>query len=105
MPIDITGLPNGPSHGAGESTQVQSGPKQPAPEQEETGRPSTADTVSLTDAATQMKKLEQSLANVPVVDSQRVEGLRQAIDQGRYDVDSEHVAEKFMGFEARLQGK
>ena len=105
MPIDITGLQNGPSHSAGESTQVQSGPKQPAPAQQETGRPSTADTVSLTDTVLQLKNLEQSLSNVPVVDAQRVESLRQAVDQGRYEIDPQDVAEKLLGFDARLHGK
>ena len=73
------------------------------------GKPVTAatttDTVSLTDTAARLRELEAALANAPEVDSARVEALRRAIAEGKYDVDSVHVADKLVALERDLFGK
>lgn len=72
-----------------------------------TAAPATAptDTVSLTDTAARLRELEALLANTPAVDDARVEALRQAIAEGRYSVDSVHVADKLMTLERDLFGQ
>lgn len=104
MPIDnITGFP-GPQvqQRNADGSQVQVSRTEPTKEQDETGRPSSVDTVSLTDTASRLRGLENTLANLPVVDTQRVEDIRQAVEQGTFDADYERVADRFMRFESEL---
>ena len=60
--------------------------------------------MSLTDTAARLRKLESTLAQLPVVDRQRVEAPRQAIADGSYRVDPARVAEKLLAFESALTG-
>ena len=60
--------------------------------------------VHITDTAAQLASLEQSLRDVPAVDSARVAQLQSAIEQGRYTVNSEHVATQLMQMERALAG-
>lgn len=66
--------------------------------------PSAPGEVHITDTASQLASLEQSLRDAPAVDSARVAQLRSAIEQGRYTVDSEHVATQLMQMERALAG-
>ncbi|MDH5444960.1 MAG: flagellar biosynthesis anti-sigma factor FlgM [Gammaproteobacteria bacterium] len=61
---------------------------------------SGSDKVSLTDTAARLKALEQSLANQPEIDKERVSDVQNAINQGKYKVDAGRVADKMMNFEA-----
>jgi len=99
MAIEINGLP--PSHlkGAGDSSTAQLVRNEPNAPKAETGRPGTADTVSLTDTAARLQALKAALPALPVVDTQRVEALRKAVADGTYRVDSEKLAEKMVEFE------
>lgn len=63
------------------------------------------DTVTLTDTATRLRELEAALATAPAVDANRIEALRQAIAEGRYTVDSVHVADKLVALERDLFGR
>ncbi|MFA5628055.1 MAG: flagellar biosynthesis anti-sigma factor FlgM [Thiohalomonadaceae bacterium] len=100
---NITGLPGNQSQRTTEGSQVHVARSEPTVAQQQTGRPSTMDTVSLTDTAARLRELENSLATMPVVDSQRVESIQQAIDDGSYEVDAGRVAEKLLSFESDLQ--
>jgi negative regulator of flagellin synthesis FlgM len=63
--------------------------------------------VHITDTASQLASLEQSLRDSPAVDSARVSQLQSAIEQGTYQVNPEHVATQLMQMEralARLPG-
>ncbi len=60
------------------------------------------DTVSLTDTAARLKELEMGLANQPVVDTQRVQSVQSAINDGTFEVDPDSVAEKMIDFETDL---
>lgn len=73
-------------------------------DQQETGRPSTVDTVSLTNTAAQLRSLENSLAELPVVDTQRVESIKQAIADGSYQINAQRVADKLINLEQGLAG-
>jgi negative regulator of flagellin synthesis FlgM len=81
---------------AGAST----GPAKPAP----TGSGKVAsvpqaapqDDVKLTPLSSQLQALESSLANVQVVDTARVEAIKQAISEGRFKINPDAVAERLL---------
>jgi negative regulator of flagellin synthesis FlgM len=60
------------------------------------------DTVSLTNTATQLQSLQQTLSDVPEVDSKKVEALRAAIADGSYSVDVNELAQNLIEFEQQL---
>ena len=61
-----------------------------------------AETVQLTDTASRLRDLTQSVANIPVVDRQRVDSFQQSINDGSYRIDDQQVAEKVIGFETMM---
>jgi len=63
---------------------------------------SQADSVDLTDAATELQKIEQSLAALPVVDQARVQAISESIEQGEYKVNEEKIAERMIKSETPL---
>lgn len=60
--------------------------------------------VHITDTASQLAALEQSLRAAPAVDAARVAQLQSAIEQGRYTVNSDHVATQLVQMERALAG-
>ncbi|MGM0676988.1 flagellar biosynthesis anti-sigma factor FlgM [Ectothiorhodospira marina] len=56
----------------------------------------TADKITLTGAARRLSDLEQTAASQPQVDEKRVAELRQAIQDGSYQVNAQDVAEGLM---------
>lgn len=62
----------------------------------------TEDTVRLTGDAMQMQELERSLAKTAAVDVKRVDEVRRAIAEGRYQVDPERIAAKLLQSERSL---
>ncbi|ROR34904.1 flagellar biosynthesis anti-sigma factor FlgM [Inmirania thermothiophila] len=107
MAIEINGSggPQRLSTEAREGARVDVERSEPSARQQETGRPATYDTVSLTDTARTLQSLTERLAELPVVDTQRVEQLRQAIADGSYQVDPQRVAARLLAFESALGGK
>jgi len=63
---------------------------------------SSVDTVSLTDTATQLQSLQQTLADAPVVDNDRVSAIKAAIAEGSYSVDPAELANNMINFEQQL---
>ncbi|MGH1462943.1 MAG: flagellar biosynthesis anti-sigma factor FlgM [Neptuniibacter sp.] len=57
------------------------------------------DTVQLSDAAKALQNVEHKLADTPEVDSERVERLKQDIENGNYQINAERVAEKFLNID------
>jgi len=55
-----------------------------------------SDTVSLTNAAEQIQSLQQIIADVPVVDSERVASIKAAIDDGSYSTDADQLAQNLL---------
>lgn len=105
MPIEITGQTTTqlPSAKEDAKLRVVQDNATSASSQQQTGKPSTLDTVSLTDSAALLQKIEAVLADVPVVDTQRVENIRKALANGTYEIDATRVAEKLLSFENRLK--
>jgi len=104
MSIEINGIPPSKVAGSADDSQVKQTLEQTATEQE-SGKSSSADTVSLSDNAVQLGKLENAAVSTPVVDTQRVEQVKQAIKDGSYEVDPAKIADKLMQFEIILKPK
>lgn len=55
--------------------------------------PDSGDKVELSSLSARMQEVEAALANVPVVDAGRVAEIKQAIAEGRFQVDASKVAD------------
>ena len=63
------------------------------------------DSVTLTDGARQLQKLAEAVAAVPVVDDARVAAVKEAVDQGTYQVDAQRVADRILQANRELPGR
>ena len=102
MSIEINNLASTKSHQATDDTKLNQSTEKPVAERE-SGKSSAGDTVSLSDNAVQLGKLNSSVTSPPVMDTQRIEALKQAISNGSYEVDPVKVADKLMEFESMLK--
>ena len=72
------------------------------------GQKSSASTVAagnsvrITDQARQLATLEQALQGMPIVNETRVAEIREAIEQGRYEVVPERIADRLMRMDRDL---
>lgn len=69
----------------------QTGPQAPA-----ASASAGTDTVEITSLSAQLQQLEKVLNDVGVVDSAHVDAIKAAISEGRFQVDSEVVADKLL---------
>jgi negative regulator of flagellin synthesis FlgM len=60
------------------------------------------DTVTLTDSARQLQKLEEAIAKAPVINAETVQAVKDALARGSIAVDAERVADKMLQFERDL---
>jgi len=58
--------------------------------------------VRITDQARQLATLEQALQGMPIVNESRVAEIQNAIEQGRYEVVPERIADKLMRMDRDL---
>lgn len=101
MSIDINGITSARVHSPPDENLVKQQIQQPA--STETGKSSTADTVSISDNAAQLGKMGNVNDATPVVDVQRVEQVKQAIQNGSFEVDPKQTADRLMQFESILK--
>lgn len=99
MSIEINGQAGGGVARNAERGEASASRTEASPAQQQTGQSSTGDTVSLTQTAAQLQSLQNSLAELPVVDTQRVESIRQAIADGSYEIDAGRIADGILAFE------
>ncbi|MFC5696504.1 flagellar biosynthesis anti-sigma factor FlgM [Pseudomonas sp. GCM10022186] len=111
MVIDFNRLNNGPtptSTGRTGNTQAgrnetvtsgQTAAPQGTGELTDTAR--SGESVQLSSDVQALQKAGEKLRDLPVVDKERVEKLKQAIADGSYQVDSERVASKLLNFESQ----
>lgn len=105
MPIEINGQPgNGQVQNQQRNEQTGNSAVRPAASEEQTNSNNTrgSDSVSLTDSAARLQSIQARLANVPIVDSQRVDNIRQALNDGGYQIDSNTIADRLLAFESSL---
>jgi negative regulator of flagellin synthesis FlgM len=58
--------------------------------------------VRITDQARQLAALERAVHDAPVVNEARVAAVRTAIEEGRYEVSPERIADKLLRMEQEL---
>lgn len=90
----------GLSSGTGKKTDAAQGV---APEKDSktqnTAKPST---VTVTDSALKLLQVEKALAEMPGFDAEKVERIKQALSDGSYTINTDHIAEKLISFERDL---
>ena len=64
--------------------------------------PSATSNIDVSDTARTLAALENHISTLPVVNESRVDAVRRAVDDGRYHVDPQRVADKMMRFEVDL---
>lgn len=63
---------------------------------------STEDTVSITSEANRIRELQNSLVDVPDIDLEKVEAIKQEIANGNYPIDHERIASNLLDLEKTL---
>ena len=63
----------------------------------------TGDHVTLTDSARALQKIEQAVAKTPVVNTEKVAAVKQAVGSGSYQIDPSRVADKLLKFQRGLK--
>lgn len=104
MAIEINGV-NGPRIQGTEAGQVSSAQQSGQQQTQPTADATRADSVNLTEAGRQLARLEGEIRDLPVVDAQRVEAVRESVNDGTYTVDNRAVAHKLTQFEAYIPNR
>jgi len=102
MSIEINGITNAKVPESVDDSKIRH-PAEQSAGQQESGKSSTSDTVSISDNAAQLGKTDNSAVATPVVDTQRVEQIKQAISNGSFEIDPAKIADKLMQFESILK--
>jgi negative regulator of flagellin synthesis FlgM len=68
------------------------------------GAATAGDTVNITASGLLMSKLEEIVQRAPIVDTERVAALKDAIASGSYEVDARRVATALLAFERDVLG-
>lgn len=102
MTIKITDYQNRPVQTGAEKPVVRAGDATAAsaPAASAGGSP-----VSITDQARRLASLEQAVHGMPVVNEARVAQIRLAIEEGRYQIDAERIADKLLRTEQELSAR
>jgi negative regulator of flagellin synthesis FlgM len=85
--VKIEGMPK-PVGGSGTAETRPRAPASPAP-----GRQGDGATVALSPLSSSLGKAEAAMASTPVVNRERVEEIRKAISEGRFQVDASRIAD------------
>ncbi|GAB5453032.1 MAG: hypothetical protein Hals2KO_33600 [Halioglobus sp.] len=60
------------------------------------------DTVTLTNSAAEMQKLEERLASIPDIDDARVAAIKQQIENNDYQIDPDKIVDSLLNIEKDL---
>jgi negative regulator of flagellin synthesis FlgM len=61
-----------------------------------------SDTATFTGSARTLQKLGEALANTPVVNSEKVSAIKEAVQNGTYRVNAGSVADKLLQYDGEL---
>lgn len=105
MPINITNITNNASQA--DRTNEQKQAKAVHGSEAKAKQPSSKavlgqDSVNLTHSALRIKSLEDQIARLPIVDTQKVEQIRNSLHDGTYEFNSDRTAKKLINFEKDL---
>jgi negative regulator of flagellin synthesis FlgM len=101
MSIEINGPQGRPSAEVADK-RAPAASKDQETAQPASGSNTSTDTLSLTSEAAQLQALEDEIAALPVVDTQRVQEIQRSLAAGGYQIDPAQVAEKLLRFEAGM---
>ena len=106
MEIDNNRVATLVTSGSGQGTPVenQNGGKSDATSGGTNTGSSTTDSVNLTGEARQLQALEARIASEPVVDTQRVQAVRTAVENGTFTINPERIADKMISLEQAITG-
>lgn len=94
----ITGYPNRPVQAGAEKSVDRPRDAAASPvEKTAAGSP-----VHITEQARQLAALEQAVHSAPIVDEARVAAIRQAIEDGSYEIAPERIAEALLRLDREL---
>ncbi|MET0091222.1 MAG: flagellar biosynthesis anti-sigma factor FlgM [Candidatus Thiodiazotropha sp.] len=100
MPIHISSLSSRNLKSIGKSGQTQkSGQAKGGGGATATSR---TDSFDMTGNAGRLLELEGRIANMPIVDAQKVEAVQQALANGSFTIDPQSAAEKMLAMELSL---
>ncbi|HOP15788.1 MAG: flagellar biosynthesis anti-sigma factor FlgM [Gammaproteobacteria bacterium] len=104
MGIEISGNSGRPPHEAAEASKSQAtaNSNQPRAGSAAKGQTAGGDQLKLSNQAAQLQALEAEIANLPVVDTQRVQDVQRTLATGSFQVEPARVADKVLTFEAGL---
>jgi negative regulator of flagellin synthesis FlgM len=108
MSINFNNLPgsqSGSQQVGAEKTDQRAQVRQQTSQQATIQQQSSAslkDSVSLTPQAQQFNKLQQKASNSSGVDQSKVNDIKKAIAEGKYEVNIQRLAEKLAAFESDL---
>ena len=80
-------------------SRARATPRRKAARAETTG---TVSNIDVSETARTLAALENHIGTLPVVNESRVDAVRRAMDEGRYHVDPQRVADKMLRFEVDL---
>ena len=104
MVIDFSRLNNSPSVTGGLRTgnsQESAASNRAGQSDAVTSTGQSGEAVHLSQEAQQLQQVSDKLRDQPIVNSDRVAALKQAIADGSYQVDANRVASKLLNFEAQ----
>ena len=102
MTNKIGGYGNGPVQtGTGKSVSRERDAGTSASQSADAGKAATP--VRITDQARQLAALERAVHDAPVVNESRVAAVRLAVEEGRYEVSPERIADKLLRMETELR--
>lgn len=102
LPGGQVGNPQVKADKAEQQTQVRQQVSQQANIQQQQTTVKSQDSVSLTPQAQQFNKLQQKASNATGVDQNKVDQIKKAISEGKYEVNIQRLAEKLANFESDL---
>ena len=102
MSIEITGSVSTPVSGQGGGDVQGITPNASQAKGQHSGSAHNTDLVTITSSAVYLQAAERRLKDVPVVDQERVERIRDAIQNGEYKIDPSKIADKFIKLETAL---
>lgn len=102
MSIDITGSVSSPVSNPGGGQDVQGISADTIQARGQNNNSAQSDVFTITASAAQLQAAERRLKEVPVVDQERVDRIRSAIQSGEYKIDPAKIADKFIKLETAL---
>lgn len=103
MPIQINSLSSRSLKGTGKSSQTKSSAKAGGSRSAATATATAGgDRLNLTGDAGKLQELEGRIANMPIVDAQKVEAVQQALANGSFTIDPQTAADKMLAMELSL---